>query len=279
MCENKSFVAKEHLVCDFTTFFFSLVLRKNLFHRKKCVMWPEAVVGDVQWSRKGEGKSSDCNFLFGIDLIGLWLPGLGSLGLVPSSCACTVSFQGQNQCQSSSRTGEASAGRLCYLQANQVSFFISAHGNGMVNLYDMVVTTESCEDDGCHKSPYRAVCHRWLQTQHKAKCVCKWGNCALRASGCMAAKLQLSRLKMHPSAVLHRVFQTCLALHSDQEVGLHCPDWCCRPCTTWPTRFASAPQSQAPLLPVLTTKVPKTNPFWGAGSHSAQGLQEQIVLI
>lgn len=94
MCENKSFVAKEHLVCDFTTFFFSLVLRKNLFHRKKCVMWPEAVVGDVQWSRKGEGKSSDCNFLFGIDLIGLWLPGLGSLGLVPSSCACTVSFQG-----------------------------------------------------------------------------------------------------------------------------------------------------------------------------------------
>lgn len=58
---------------------------------------------------------------------------------------------------------EASAWRqcgLCHLQAEWVSFFISAHGNGMVNLYDIVVTTQSCEDDGCHKSHYRAVCQR-----------------------------------------------------------------------------------------------------------------------
>lgn len=141
-------------------FFFFPILSNSSFLRKKCVMWPEAVVGGVQWSRKGEGKSSDYNFLFGIDLIGLWLPGLWSLGLVPSSCAYTVSFQVQNQCQNGSTMREASAGRLCCLQAKQVSFFISAHGNGMVNLYDMVVTTESCEDDGCHKSPYRAVCQR-----------------------------------------------------------------------------------------------------------------------
>jgi len=89
------------------------------------VMWPEAVVGGVQWSRKGEGKSSDYNLLFGIDLIGLWLPGLGSLGLVPSSCAYTVSFQVQNQCQNGSTMGEASAGRLLLTSQTVFIFHLS----------------------------------------------------------------------------------------------------------------------------------------------------------
>lgn len=39
---------------------------------------------------------------------------------------------------------------------------------GMAHFCDILVTTRSCEDDGCHPNHYRAV-FQWLQTQSKAK--------------------------------------------------------------------------------------------------------------
>lgn len=175
--------------------------------------------------------------------------------------------------------GRSLGGGLCHLQAKQVPFFISAHGNGMVNLYDMVVTTESCEDDGCHKSPYRAVCQRWLQTEHKAKCVC--ANEAITTRG-----MQGSWLQNYSSLVWRCTSQLCFTGFSrhawlciqTRRWDLHCPDWCCRPCTTWPTRFASAPHNQA-LLPVLITKIPKTNPFWGAGAILHKAFKNKLSLF
>lgn len=50
MCENKSFVAKEHLVCNFAIYFH--ILNDSSFLRKKCVMWFTAAVDEVQYHAK-----------------------------------------------------------------------------------------------------------------------------------------------------------------------------------------------------------------------------------
>lgn len=61
-CKNKSFVAKEHLVCIFAIYF--PILNDSSFLRMKYAMWPAAVVDKVQYHAKERERTVTTNFGF-----------------------------------------------------------------------------------------------------------------------------------------------------------------------------------------------------------------------
>lgn len=129
-CENKIFVAKEHLVCIFAIYF--LTLNDSSFLRMKYVMWPAAVVDKVQYHTKERERIVMTNSCF---------------VLVCSGCRSVVAWtqvtwlnawflHSPSVCRSPAWCQSWSVGShtrrqpvLCHLQAKSVTFFISADGN------------------------------------------------------------------------------------------------------------------------------------------------------
>lgn len=190
--ENKSFVAKEHLVCIFAIYF--PILNDSSFLRMKHVMWPAAIVDKVQHHAKERERTVMTNSHGLAQAVTVWLPGLGSLGQVPGSCTRLVFARAQPGVRAGpwdATWGGSLSSATC--KPNQLHFSSQQMEIGMVNLYDIVVTTQSHEDDRCHKSHYRVLFQRWLQTQCKAKgtqfCVCKWGNYNQTHADCTFVKL------------------------------------------------------------------------------------------
>ena len=62
MCENKSFVAKAHLICIFAIYF--PILKDSSFLTMKHAMWPAAVVDKVQYHAKERERTVTTNFFF-----------------------------------------------------------------------------------------------------------------------------------------------------------------------------------------------------------------------
>jgi len=128
----------------------------------KHAMWTAAAAE----SCKRERKNSDYQFQLHFGLLMLLLRGCLDSGHlaecpVPALFQCFVgpSLVSEQQLAHGKPHREAA---FALPLASQTGFHLSSQHVeiGMVNLYDIVVTTQSCEDDRCHKSHYRAVFQR-----------------------------------------------------------------------------------------------------------------------
>lgn len=174
MCENKSSVAKEHLVCIFAVYF--PVLNDSSSLRMECTTGSAAAVDKLQHHTKERERTviTDVLACSGYCSVVTWtqvtrpgaqFPHLPRVLLTrPAFCALIQHFTGaQPGVGAAPGPWEASdRGSLCSATHVPNWFrFSSQHTEiGTVNLCDIVVTTQSCEGEGWHKRHYRAVFHR-----------------------------------------------------------------------------------------------------------------------
>lgn len=239
-------------------------------------------------SCNGERKNSNYKFLLHIGLLRLLLHGCLDSGH-SVNCSVPAFTQCSTEAQSGVRTAaglwEASQGGSLFsvtCKSNWLHFSSQHMEIGMVNLYVIVVTTQSHEDDRCLKSHYKAVFQRWRQTQCKAKARSSVRvNQAVTTRGTQTARLQsysflvcrsasqLGYLGLSRLAWLciqaSRTGRTCTSQTAAWGLTLHMANEFC---------WCSAGPSTTP--PCLNYEGPKDQPFPGRGSNPAQGLQELI---